>query len=328
MKVSLGGRRAAIAAAALALVAAVGPQAVAQEWPTKPIRIVVGFGAGGGTDIVARIISQPLSEILGQPVVVENRPGAGGTIAGDIVAKAPKDGHTVSAMSAGHTVSATMYKSLPYESVKDFAPVSLIAHTAFVFATYRDAPYNNVRELIAAAKASPGKLNFADVGRGSTQNFAAELFRQMAGIEVKHIPYRNTPAGVAALRAKEVDYLSESLHSVIGLIKSGDLKALAVATPTRWEVTPDIPTVAESGLPGYDLIGWYGIAFPAGTPAPIVDKMNRALREVLSRDNIKKQIQDAGALVALSTPAEFGKQIETEITKWEAIRMKAGIPQQ
>ena len=317
-----------LAAAALAVVLLqTAPAAAQQDWPNKPIRVLVGFGAGGGTDIVARIVAQPLSELLGQPVVIDNKPGAGGTIAADIVAKAPKDGYTLSAMSTGHTVSAAMYKSLPFDSAKDFAPVAAIAQSALIFVTHKDAPFSDIKGMIAAAKAAPGKLNFADVGRGSTQNFAAELLRQMAGIDVKHIPYRNTPAGIAALRAKEVDYVSETLHSVLGLIRSGDLKPLAMAGSPRWPVTPDVPTVGES-VPGYNVVGWYGFAFPAGTPAPIVDKMNRSLREVLSRPNVKDQIEKAGALVNVSSPAEFGRQIDSEIAKWTEIRTKAGIPQQ
>ena len=321
----LGRMGAAIGSLLLAVMQQV--PAVAQEWPQRPIRVIVGFGAGGGTDIVARILSQPLSEVLGQPVVIENRPGAGGTIAADVVAKAPKDGYVVSGMSTGHTVSAALYKSLPFHSANDFAAVSLMGETAYILVTHKDSPFNNIKDLVAAAKANPGKLNFGTVGIGSTQHFAAELLRLRAGIEVKHIPYRNSPAVMAALRAKELDFIAETLAATSGLIKSGDLKVLGLTTPKRWSSASELPTIAEQGF-DVDVVGWYGLAFPAGTPAPIVDKMNRAMRDVLARDGVKKQIADAGAIAAHSTPQDFAKQITSEITKFEEIRTKAGIPQQ
>ena len=200
-------KRTVIAAALAAAAFATALPSDAADWPSeKPIRVLIGFGAGGGTDIVARIIAQPLSELLKQSVVVENKPGAGGSIASEAVAKAAPDGYTASMISAGHTVSAVMLKGLRYDSVKDFAPVGEVAQGAFVIVARKDFPANDIKGLIALAKASPGKLNFASVGLGSTQHFAGELFRQTAGIDVKHIPYRGTPAGVTALRAKEVDY--------------------------------------------------------------------------------------------------------------------------
>lgn len=313
---------AAVFAAAFALSAQVAP---AQDWPSRPIRVLVGFGAGGGTDIVARVVAQPLSELLGQTVVIENKPGAGSTIASDAVAKAAKDGYTASMLSAGHTVSAVMLKSLPFDPVKDFAPVGLVGTSAFVIVARKDFPANDLKGLIALAKAEPGKLNFASVGLGSTQHFAGELLRQMAGIDVKHIPYRGTPAVVTALRANEVDYAVELVHAVIGQVQAGELKILAVASPQRWPSIPDVPTVAEAGVPGYEVATWYGFVFPAGVPAAIVDKMSKALKEVLARDNVREQLAKAGALVRFSTPEEFTKHLGDEIAKWKSVRDKAGI---
>ncbi len=317
---------AATFAAGLLLTAAVPASA---EWPAeRPIHVIVGFGAGGGTDIVSRIVAQPLSELLKQSVIVENKVGAGGTLAAEFVARADKDGYTALMTSPAHTVSAAMLKSIRYDAVKDFAPVSWVADSAFVFVAKKDFAASDIKGLIALAKASPGKLNFADVGVGSTQNFAGELLRQMAGIDVKHIPYRNTPGVVAALLAGEVDYGVELAHAVRGQVEAGQLKILAVGAPNRWPTLPNVPTVAESGVPGYSVVGWYGWLYPAGTPQAIVDKTNAALKEVLGRPAIREQLAKVGAIVHVSTPDEFKKHIADELAKWQAVRVKAGIQQQ
>jgi tripartite-type tricarboxylate transporter receptor subunit TctC len=319
-------RIAMVAAVAAAFVGAVP---AAAEWPNdKPIRVLVGFGPGGGTDIVTRIIAPPLSELLHQTVVVENKPGAGGSIASAEAAKADKDGYTASMISAGHTVSAVMIKSVRYDAVKDFAPVALVGQGAFVFVARKGFPANDIKGLIALAKASPGKLNFASVGLGSTQHFAGELFRQMTGIDVKHIPYRGTPAVVTALRAGEVDYAVELVQAVQGQAQSGELKILAVGSPTRWPSIPDVPTMIESGVPGYSVLSWYGWVYPAGTQQAIVDKTSAALNEVLSRPEIKNQMAKAGANVLMATPAEFSKHMSDEVAKWKAVRDKAGLEPQ
>jgi tripartite-type tricarboxylate transporter receptor subunit TctC len=316
-------------AAALAAGLAMNAAAPAfAEWPNdRPIRILVGFGAGGGTDIVSRILAQPLGELLHQTVVVENKVGAGGTIAAETVARADKDGYTALMTSPAHTVSAAMLKSMRYDAIKDFVPVSWVADSAFVFVARKDFPANDIKGLVALAKKDPGKLNFADVGVGSTQNFAGELMRQMAGIDVKHIPYSNTPGVVTALLSSQVDYGVELAHAVRGQVESGQLKLLAVGSPARWPTIPNTPTVAESGVPGYAVVGWYGWLYPAGTPQAIVDKTNAALKEVLSRPAIREQLEKVGAVVHLSTPAEFGKHIESEVVKWKSVREKAGIEQ-
>ncbi|MEI7804606.1 MAG: tripartite tricarboxylate transporter substrate binding protein [Hyphomicrobiales bacterium] len=316
---------ACIAFAGVAALTAQLAPAAAQEWPQRPIRVLVGFGAGGGTDIVARVVAQPLGELLGQTVVIENKPGAGSTIASDAVAKADKDGYTASMLSAGHTVSAAMLKSLPFDPVKDFAPVALVGTSAFVIVARKDFPANDIKGLVAIAKKDPGKLNFASVGLGSTQHFAGELLKQMAGIDVKHIPYRGTPAVVTALRANEVDYAVELVHAVIGQVNAGELKILAVASPKRWPSIPNVPTVAESGVPGYEVATWYGWVYPAGTPKAIIDKTSKALKTVLDRPAIKEQLSKAGAEVRFSTPAEFTKHLGDEIAKWKSVRDKAGI---
>jgi len=317
----------AIAAIITATFMAAGP-AVA-EWPNdKPIRVLVGFGPGGGTDIVTRIIAQPLSELLHQTVVVENKPGAGGSIASGEVANAAKDGYTASVISTGHTVSAVMLKSIKYDAVKDFAPVALVADSAFVVVARKDFPANDIKGLVALAKASPGKLNFASVGVGSTQHFAGELLKQSTGIDVKHIPYRGTPGVVAALLAQQVDYAVELAHAVRGQVEAGQLKLLAVGTPGRWPTIPTVPTVAESGVPGYSVTGWYGWVYPAGTPKAIVDKTSAALKQVLARPEIKDQMAKVGAAVHEMGSAEFGQFMADEVAKWKAVRDKAGLEPQ
>jgi len=312
-------------AIALGLLAICLVPASAQDWPQRPIRLLVGFGAGGGTDIVSRILAQPLSESLGQAVVVENKPGAGSTIASDAVAKAAKDGYTAAMLSPGHTVSAAMFKALPYDSVKDFAPVAMVADSAFVIVARKDFPADDVKGLIALAQKDPGKLNFGSVGVGSTQHFAAELFNQMTGIKVQHVPYRGTPAVVAALLAGQIDYAVELVHAVIGQVRAGDLKIIAVGSAQRWPTIPNVPTVAESGVPGYAVAGWYGMVFPAGTPQPIVDKTSAALKEILARPAIREQLLNVGALTHYMTPTEFGAHLDKEVATWKSVREKAGI---
>ena len=298
------------------------------EWPNdRPIRVLVGFGAGGGTDIVSRILAQGLSEVLKQSVVVENKTGAGGTIAAETAARADKDGYTALMTSPAHTVAAAMLKSIRYDTIKDFAPVSWVGDSAFVFVARKDFPADDIQGLVKLAKASPGKINFGDVGVGSTQNFAGELLRQMTGIDVKHIPYSNTPGVVAALLSGDIGYGVELAHAVKGQVQAGQLKLLAVGAPKRWPTLPNVPTVAESGVPGYAVIGWYGWLYPAGTPKAIVDKTNAAIKEVLLRPSVSEQLEKVGVVVHVSTPAEFAKHIEDEVAKWKSVREKAGIEQ-
>jgi tripartite-type tricarboxylate transporter receptor subunit TctC len=310
-------------------IAALGVSPVAaQDWPSRPIRVLVGFGPGGGTDVATRIIAEPLGKALGTSIVVENKPGAGGTIAGDIVAKGPKDGHNALMISAGHTVAAVMIKSQPYDAVKDFAPVGLVGNSAFVVLVQKDFPAKNLQELIALAKKEPGKLNYGTVGVGSTQHLTAELLRQRAGIEAQAVSFRTTGELVTALLRKDVAYAVDLAHAVRGQVASGDLRILAVATPKRWPSIPDVPTIAESGLPGFDVLGWYGLVYPAGVPAPIVEKTSKALNQVLGSDAIRTQLENIGALAVQSTPQQFGKMITDEVVRWREVAKTAGLQPQ
>ena len=301
---------------------------VAQDWPRQPIRIVVGFGAGGGTDIAARILAQPLSELLGQPVVVENRVGAGGTTAAEGVARAPKDGYTALMMSNAHAVSAAVYKTLRYDPITDFQMVSMVGTAGLVLVTTPSFPAKDLKEVIAQAKANPGKLNFGSPGVGTTQHFAAEYMKQLAGLDIQHVPYRSTPAALTGLIAGEVQLVVELVQTVQAQIQAGTLRAIGVTSPQRFPAVPDIPTLAESGLPGYDVTSWYGLSFPAGTPGGIVERTNTAMRSLLATDAVRGQILRVGALVRSSTPDELKAHIADEIIKWKAVREKAKIEQQ
>jgi tripartite-type tricarboxylate transporter receptor subunit TctC len=315
--------RTSAALGVVALLTLVAPAAA--EWPNdRPIKLVVGFGVGGGTDIVSRIVAQPLSELLHQTIIVENKPGAGGAIAGDQVARADKDGYTATMLSVGHAVSAVMVKAVRYDAVKDFAAVAQVADSSLVVVARKDFPANDIKGLIELAKASPGKLNVASVGLGSSQHFAGVLLSQMAGIDVKQIAYRGTPGVITALLAGECDYGVELMHAVYGQVQAGQLKMLAVAGPSRWPATPNVPAVADT-VPGYSVLGWYGWAYPAGTPQPIIDKTNAALKIILARPEVQEQLGHAGAIVHFSTPDDFGKLIAGEVDKWRAVRDKAGL---
>ena len=317
--------------AAALLVAAssvIATSAQAQDWPTRPIRIVVGFGAGGGTDIAARIVAEPLSKALGQPVVVENRVGAGGTTAAEQVARSAKDGYTALMMSNAHVISPAMYKSLRYDSVNDFQMVSMVGTAGLMLVTAPDFPAKDVKGLIAHAKANPGKLNFGSPGVGTTQHFAVEFMKQMAGLDILHVPYKSTPATLTGLIAGEVQMVIELIQTVQGQVQAGQMRAIGVTSPQRFPTVPEIPTLSETGLPGYDVTSWYGLAFPAGTPAPIVEKTNKALRELLATDIVRAQIAKVGALVKSSTPDELRAHIVSEIDRWKAVREKAGMEQQ
>jgi len=320
------GITAAFAVATFSIATAISSHA--QDWPNRPIRIVVGFGAGGGTDIAARIISEPLSKALGQPVVVENRVGGGGTTAAEQVARAPKDGYTALMMSNAHVIAPAMNKSLRYDSVGDFQMVSMVGTAGLMLVTTPDFPAKDVKGLIAYAKKNPGKLNFGSPGVGTTQHFASEFLKQMAGLDILHVPYKSTPAVLTGLLAGEVQMVTELIQTVQGQVQAGKMQAIGVTSPKRFPTVPEIPTLAETGLPGYDVTSWYGLAFPSSTPTPIVERTNKALRELLATDTVRAQIAKVGALVQSSTPDELRIHIVSEIDRWKAVREKAGIQQQ
>ncbi len=295
------------------------------KWPEKPVRVVVGFGAGGGTDIVARIVADRLSESFGQQFVVENKPGAGGTIAGGLVAKADADGYTALAISTGHSVSAVTVKQLPYDPVGSFTPVGILASSAYIVAVPKGSPATDLKSLVAHVNKEGGKLNYSTVGAGSTQHLIAEDVRQRTGMNAKQLSFRTTGEVVTALLRGDAAFAVELYHAVRGQVESGDLRLIAVSTPQRWPAAPNVPTLAESGLSGFGYSGWYGLLFPAGVPQSIVDKVHKALQRELGRDDVQKKLAGAGAVASLSAPADLAKRIGSEIASFRAVAAKAGI---
>ena len=315
--------------ALLMLAAAAALPAAAQDYPSRPVQLVVGFGAGGGTDVVARIFAQALQEKLGQPFVVDNKPGAGGMIAAGQVAKAAADGHTLFVVNNGHVITGVMQKALPYDTLKSFAPVSLLATAGLVIVANAKFPAGDVNSLIARAKAEPGKITFASVGLGSTQHFSGELFKQMAGVDLLHVPFRGSPAAVTAVLGGQVDVLFETVQAVLGQVQSGELKALAVTGRERFPDFPNVPTVIESGsLPDYDTTTWYGVVAPAGTPPAVIEKLNKALGDIVKDAALRERIAKAGATAKASTPGDFAAHMENELKRWGSVRDAAGIAQQ
>ena len=319
--------KSAIAALAAAMLFAA--PAAAQDFPNKPIRIIVPFGPGGGGDIVGRIFGQALQEKLGQPVVVENKPGAAGTLGNEMIARAEKDGYTIGVMTAGQVIAAAMNKSLRYDPATAFEPISQVGTASLMLVARGDFPANNVDELIAAAKANPGKINVASPGFGATQHMSGELFKQMAGVDMVSVQFRTTPEAVTAVLGKQVDVLFDTVLAVIGQVQSGQLKAIAVTSKDRFPIVPDVPAIAESAaMKGYDGSTWYGFFGPRGIPPEIVAKLNKALNEALMDAGVREKLTKAGVTVQGSTPEAFGKFMAVELARWSKVREAAGIAQQ
>ena len=316
-----------LAMAAFAVLALQSVASFAQDWPTKPVRILIGFGAGGGTDVATRIVAEGLSDVLGQQFTVENRPGAGGTIAGGIVARAPKDGYTAVALSMGHAVSAVMVKTVPYDPIADFAPIGIFTNSAIVIAVSKNSPATDLKSLVAHVNKEAGKLNYSTVGLGSTQHLIAEDLVQRTGMKAQAVAYRTTGEVVTALIRGDSAFAVDLYHAIRGQVDGGELWVLATSTPRRWGPIPSVPAVAES-IPGFGVLGWYGLAFPAGTPQPIIDKLRKARAEVLARDSVKKRLEGVGAVANLSTPDEFKKAIESDIASFKQVAGKAGLQAQ
>ena len=314
----------AAVAAALAITSA-----SAQDYPTRPIRLIVSFGPGGGADIVGRILGQSLQEKLGQAVVIENKPGAAGTIGNEVVARAEKDGYTLGIMTAGQIIAAVMNKSLRYDTATAFEPIAMVATASLIMVTRPDFPASNVKELIAAAKAEPGKINVASPGFGATQHMSAELFKQVAGINMTAVQFRTSPEAITAVLGKQVDVLFDTVQAVLGQVQAGQLKPIAVTGKERFPIVPDVPTAIESGLvPGYDVTTWYGFFAPRGTPPHIIAKLNKALNESIKENAVREKLIKAGVTVQGSTPEEFGKFMAGELVRWDKVRQAAGIERQ
>jgi len=319
-------RRTLLAAFAASLAAALAPAAVAQPaFPTKPIRIVVPFPPGGTTDILARAAAQKMTEAWKEQAVVDNRPGAGGNIGAELVARSPADGYTLLMGTVGtHAINASLYAKMPYDHVKDFAPVILVAAVPNVLVVHPSLPVHSVAELIAYAKANPGKLNFASSGSGTSIHLAGELFKVMAGVQMTHVPYKGSAPAIADLVGGQVQLMFDNLPSALAQIKAGKLRALAVTSAQRAAALPDAPTIAESGLPGYEASSWFGLLAPAGTPADVVAKINGEIARWLASPEAKEKLSSQGAIAAGGTPEDFARHIAAETAKWQRVVRESG----
>ena len=314
--------------AACVMAAGIAAPAAAQDYPTQNIRMIVSFGAGGGSDIIGRIIAQRMQEKLGKSVVVENRTGAGGMLGNEAVANSPKDGYTLGVMTAGQIIAPVMTKAPRYDTLKAFDSVGQIATAGLLIVTRPDYPAKDIKELIATAKANPGKLNFASPGFGATQHLAAELFKQVAGVNAQQVQFRTSGEALAALLSKNVDVLFDTVTALLGQVQSGQVRALAVTGKDRFPAVPQVPAAIESGaVPGYDVTTWYALFGPKGMPKPVIAKLNKVLNEIIAEPAVRERLTKAGVVVKGSTPEAFDKFMADEYAKWTKVRIAAGLQQ-
>ncbi|MCC6535426.1 MAG: tripartite tricarboxylate transporter substrate binding protein [Burkholderiales bacterium] len=316
-------------AALLALAAVVTPaSASAQSYPSRPVRLVVPFPPGGAVDTIARVIAPALSERLGQPIVIDNRGGANAIIGTDIAAKAPPDGYTLLIEPAGHAITPTVTKKLPYDTLKDLATVGLIGNGAYVLVISPGVPAKSVSEFIALAKAKAGQLNYASTGHGNATHLAGELFKVLTGVDMVNVYYKGGGPAMIAVMSGQVSAFFAGVASSAAHIKAGKVRALGVTTAQRAAALPDIPTIAEAGVPGYEVDGWYGLLAPAKTPSAIVQRINADLTAVVATPEAKERLLAVGVQARASTPAQFHRMIADDIARWSSLVAKARIPMQ
>lgn len=316
-----------IAALLIAVICALGGNAYGQtDWPKREVRIFVGFSAGGTTDIIARLIGQELGKAWGQPIVIENRAGATGNIAAELVAKSKPDGYTLLMGSVGPlAINASLFKTMPFDNLKDLAPVSLVAHVPnMLVLSPRAAPVTTFRDFVALVKANPGKYFFASTGSGTSSHLSGELLKQQAGLEMTHVPYKGAVALNDVLAGEAVHFMFATIPSAINHVRSGKLRALAVTSPQRSAGVPDVPTVAESGYPGFDATSWFGLVGPAGLPRDIAGRISAEVAKVLRQPEMREKFIHQGADPVGSTPEEFGEYMRSETAKWAPIVKASG----
>ena len=299
--------------------------AVAQQYPTRPVRVLVASSAGSAADIVSRIVTQRLPEVLGQQVVIDNRAGAGGNLGAEIAAHAAPDGYTLFMASPAHVINASLQAKPTYDLVRDFAPVSLLTTGAYVVVVNPRVPVKSVKELIAYAKAQPGKLNYASAGVGNATHLAGELFRILTGVNIVHVPYKGSGPAITELLGGQVDLMFGNLTAVLPDVQSGKLRALAVTGPKRSAAVPQLPTVAEAGVPGYEVTSWFGVLVPARTNGEIVKKLNGDFVRVVRTNEVKERLATQGAEPVGSTPEQFATHIRAELGRWSKVINAAGI---
>lgn len=302
------------------------PLAVASEYPSRQIRMIVAFAPGGGTDIIARIAAKGIGDHLRQQVVVDNRPGAGGNIGVEIVAKAAPDGYTLLTTGTGtHAINPSLYSNLRWDAVRDFAPVSLIAATPYLMVVNLSVPARNVKEFIALAKASPNKINMASSGSGGMPHLAGELFNLLAGVKLVHVPYKGTGAVFPDLIGGRVQVTFGDIVATYPHVKAGKLRALGITSSKRAASLSDIPTIAESGVPGYDAVGWFGVFAPAGTPKDVIAKLNEAITKYVRQPEVTQRFTALGAEVVASTPEQFAQTQKADLARWAKVVKAAGM---
>ncbi len=302
-----------------------GSVASPQEYPTRPIRMVVAFAPGGAPDIIGRIVGQRLNESLGQPVIVDNRPGATGNIGAEIVARATPDGYTLFMATLSVAISPSFFRKLPFDPVKSFAPVAMVASVPLILVVHPSLPAKSVQELIALTKSHPGKFNYASVGNGSPQHLSAELFKSVAGVELVHVPYKGGGPATGAVLSGEAHLFFAGMPPALPHVKTGRLRALAVSTAKRSSSAPEVPTVSEAGLSGFEADNWNVMLAPRGTPQRIVDHLNRELEKILRLSEIQALLIQTGAEAAYSTPQELAERVKSETVKWGKVARAAGV---
>lgn len=317
-------RLALAAATSLFVVAQSGAVLAQAAYPDRPIRMVVGFTAGGTTDVVARILGKEIGDALGQPVVVENRPGAGSNIASEMVARSEPDGYTLYMVAVTSAINQTLYKNLRFNLVEDFAPVALAVRVPNVLVVNPSVPAKTVQELVEYAKKNPGKLNYASSGSGTSIHMAGELFRQLADLKVQHVPYKGSAPALTDLIGGQVHYMFDNMPSAWPHVEAGKLRALAVTTAERSATAPNLPTMQESGFSSYDVSSWFGIIAPRGTPPAIVNKLNAATLQALAKPAVQSRLLELGAVPAKTTPAQFADFIQSEVDNWAKVVKASG----
>lgn len=314
--------------ATIILLAGIATGTAGQNYPTKPIRFLVPFGPGGVGDLTARVAAQKMGALLGQQLIVDNRPSAGGIVAAETVAKAEADGYTMLLLNNQQAISMALFKSLPYDTLRDFAPVSSLGTFSLVVMVVPDSPLKSARDLLASARSNPGKLNVGTIQIGATQHLSTELFKSMAGVDWVHVPYPNTGQLLTDLRGGRVQLAFEFAAPVIGMIRAGQFRAIAVTTRNRSSLLPDVPTLHESGVTGFDVSSWNGLGVPAKTPRAVIDRLNKAAVEALAAPDVKQRFQELAVDTFPSTPEAYRKHIAAEIAKWTKVIEVAKIPKQ
>ena len=316
----------AVIAIGLGVGLATGNSAIAQDFPDRTVRIVVPYPPGGFNDTLARVVGERLSKIWSQPVLVDNRPGGNTTLGNNLVAKAPADGYTLLITPLPFSALPGLYGAqLPYDALKDFSPLVLAANTQNVLTVRNDLPVNNVKELLDYARKNPGKLNYGSTGSGSSNHLSMELLMRMTDTKMTHIPYKGSAPATLAMLSGEIDVLFDNIPNVLQQLKAGKMKAVAVTGTQRAVLFPSIPTVAESGVPGFEVNVWFGMQLPAGTPKPLVERMNRDIVRILKEPEIAKKFRDQGVEVIASTPAAFSQLLQSEVVKWTQVIRDANI---